>query len=128
MTKQASPAKLRNGTWGARVQGGAAVGDVVEAKAKANEILRKVICQHQATREIAESGYTGSVAVYPYTAENPAAHGCITVTVECRHCGARRAENRNQWHREYGTWGPTRSERERTSARSPGRGRADNGV
>ena len=36
--------------------------------------------------------------------ENRAAHGHITVTVECLDCGARRLENRNQIHLEASSW------------------------
>ena len=49
-------------------------------------------------------GYTGSVAVYPYTEENRAAHGGVTYHEVCR-CGAERAVNANGLHREYSPWG-----------------------
>ena len=40
-------------------------------------------------------GYTGSVAVHPYTEENRAAHGGVTYHEVCR-CGAERAVNAGQ--------------------------------
>ena len=69
-------------------------------------------CKHSKTTVIETSGFTGSVARYPYTDENPAAHGNITVIEECEQCGAQRAVNINQSFHEYGTWGPSRSMRE----------------
>ena len=70
-------------------------------------------CTHKIVRTISEGAYMGSVAVYPHTDENRAAHGNITVTVECRACGAQRRENINQSFLEVGPWGPDRVTRER---------------
>lgn len=73
-------------------------------------------CPHLHTRDGNEYGYTGSVAVSPYTEENRAAHGGITYTQTCLACGAERSVNQNQWHVEYSPWGPdaaTREQRER---------------
>lgn len=64
------------------------------------------------TREIDERPYTGSVAVHPYTDENPAAHGNIVVTEECCACGAHRQVAQNWRHVEYSPWGPSRAVRE----------------
>lgn len=68
-------------------------------------------CLHAQTKSSGERPYSGSVAVHPYTDENPSAHGCITVTRECRACGARRDVNINQRHAEYGPWGKSRAAR-----------------
>lgn len=43
--------------------------------------------------------------------ENQAAHGCVTYEVECVECGARRSENINGRHAEFGPWGSMREER-----------------
>lgn len=63
-------------------------------------------CRHAETREVEGTtrGFSGSVAVAPYTSENPAAHGCVTCQEECAECGARRSLNVNQRHVEYGPW------------------------
>ena len=74
-------------------------------------------CQHQHTTEGPAYAYTGSVARPPYTEENRAAHGNICVTETCSACGARRSVNVNGCHREYGTWGETRAEREARARR-----------
>lgn len=68
-------------------------------------------CNHQ-PHVIAEHAFSGSVAAYPYTDENPAAHGNITQTQECTICGAHRSVNVNQQHEEFGAWGPTRAQRD----------------
>lgn len=70
-------------------------------------------CEHKSSRVIAEGGFSGSVAVHPYTDENRAAHGNICVTHECNSCGAHRHVNVNQWHEEFSPWGPDRRTRER---------------
>jgi hypothetical protein len=62
-----------------------------------------------------DCGFTGSVAVPPYTAENRAAHGCVVTTEVCRVCGAERRVNVNQLHEEYGPWGLCRAARERAA-------------
>ena len=59
------------------------------------------------------SCYNGSVARHPYTDENRAAHGNIRQLVECKRCGARRLENRNQRFLEVSPWWDERSRRER---------------
>lgn len=70
-------------------------------------------CQHDRVRQVGEpSCFSASVAVHPYTGENRAAHGNIEVTEECVACGAQRQVNINQWHHEYGPFGPSRAERE----------------
>jgi hypothetical protein len=70
-------------------------------------------CTHEGrTRQVGEyAGFVGGVSVYPHTAENRAAHGCVTGTFECCLCGARRRENRNGNHVEVSPWGPSKSER-----------------
>jgi hypothetical protein len=71
-----------------------------------------MICKHARTTQVGpDRCYTGSVARAPYTDDNRAAHGCVTITVECRDCGARRDENRNQGYVEVGPWGPSRATR-----------------
>lgn len=74
----------------------------------------KTACSHRRTRDLATHAYTGPVAG-PRGEVNRAAHGCVCVTVECVSCGARRDENRNQWHLELGPWGPTRAARQRAA-------------
>ena len=61
-------------------------------------------CSHADRQRIDERCYSGPVAVHPYTAENHAAHGWMTVTEECAGCGWRRRLNVNQHHVEYGVW------------------------
>ena len=61
-------------------------------------------CKHLRTEDGPERCYSGSVAVHPYTAENRAAHGCVTWVETCLECGAERAVNGNYGHREYGPW------------------------
>ena len=71
-------------------------------------------CAHPANRhrDVGEpGGFGGSVAVYPYTDENPAGHGNICQLVECTACGGRRNENRNQWHLEVSPWWDERGQR-----------------
>lgn len=65
-------------------------------------------CCHERTKDLRTVGFTGPVS----TDENRAAHGGVTVTVECCDCGARRLENHNQRWVEFGAWGPSRAERE----------------
>lgn len=48
----------------------------------------------------------GSVAVAPYTEENPAAHGGTCHVEQCEQCSARRVVNRNGSHVEFGPWDP----------------------
>ena len=75
-------------------------------------------CKHPADRrkEIAERCYTGAVS----RDENRAAHGCITVLVECGACGWRRYENRNQQHEEIGPWfdAPAQARQEEAAAKA----------
>lgn len=66
-------------------------------------------CDHKETRELTTRCYDGPVVVHD---QNPAAHGDITVEVECARCGARRSENLNGCHAEEGPWGPSRAERQ----------------
>ena len=71
-------------------------------------------CSHPEQREIGDpTCYTAPVAVYPYTDENPAAHGNICVLVECVACGARRHELHNGRHAEVAPWYDERGRRER---------------
>ena len=60
-------------------------------------------CIHRETRSTVSS-YYWPVAEPPYTAEEPRAHGGITITRECLDCGARRAENHNSLWMEVGVW------------------------
>lgn len=69
-------------------------------------------CTHDETTTIHETGYTGGVAVHPYTLQNPAASGGIRLLVECTACGARRSENHNGQYMEVSPW-ESRSARER---------------
>lgn len=62
------------------------------------------VCEHQNFRTLAEFAYCGSVAVYPYTDENRAAHGNITETQECVDCGVTRLANVNMRHVEFSPW------------------------
>lgn len=68
-------------------------------------------CKHARVSGGEHHGFVGSVAQHPHTEENQAAHGCVSYTEECLECGARRSVNQNQWHYEYGVWGPSREER-----------------
>lgn len=68
-------------------------------------------CKHTRTTAGQTLGYSWSVAVPPYTAENRAAHGGITFTEECDDCGARRKVNQNQRHVEVSPWGESRAVR-----------------
>ena len=61
-------------------------------------------CKHKKTREVSMRGYSGSVAVYPYTDENRAAHGAVCFTYRCEACGAERKENTNGRHVEVSPW------------------------
>ena len=61
-------------------------------------------CKHSRTRERDVRCYSASVAVEPYTTENPAAAGGITFVEECLDCGMEMAVNRNQRHVECGPW------------------------
>jgi len=64
----------------------------------------QAICTHATVSESAPECYARPVA-WP---EHPAAHGCIRVVETCLRCGARRAVNRNNGHREDGPWESTR--------------------
>lgn len=66
-------------------------------------------CQHPSTIELSTRAFLAPVVDRD---QNPAAHGCVTVTEECTVCGARRRVNVNQCHREEGPWGPSRAERQ----------------
>jgi len=70
-------------------------------------------CDHAHTRGGDDSGYTASVAAYPYTYENRAAQGGITVEVRCLDCGAVRQENHNGGYVEVGPWRPGNEEEDR---------------
>lgn len=76
-----------------------------------------VKCSHARTKSGSINGYTGSVAVHPYTDENRAAHGGITYTVECLDCGARRRENTNGLAIEVSPWRGSRAGRREDVAR-----------
>ena len=69
-------------------------------------------CTHTQSRVIETHGYSHPVSQYPYTDENPAAHGNIVDTDECSACGARRDVARNGHHEEFGTWGPSIAQQE----------------
>jgi hypothetical protein len=67
-----------------------------------------MICAHESAVQIGRDyGYSAPVTIQR---QNPAAHGCITITEECRTCGVRRAANVNGGHVERGPWGPSRAE------------------
>lgn len=80
-------------------------------------------CKHTPVRIGNDRAFTGSVAVQPYTEENPCAHGNITFTEECTRCGAQRSVNVNGRHREYGPYGPTRARRDDLERREAARKR-----
>ena len=62
-------------------------------------------CKHTNKEQVGgDYGYTGSVAVHPYTDENRSAHGGVTWTQRCRNCGSTRNVNSNGHHEEYGPW------------------------
>lgn len=70
-------------------------------------------CEHKDTKQVGpDRGFFDSVAVPPYTEENPAAHGGITYRVACVACGAERAVNVNGNHAEYSPWSPSKAARE----------------
>ncbi len=68
-------------------------------------------CQHLESRVVDERAYVGTVAVHPYTDENPAASGNVTNLERCIQCGAERLANRNGRHAEFAPWGPSAEER-----------------
>ncbi len=72
-------------------------------------------CKHTTTVDGEHFGFTGSVAHYPYTDENPCAHGNVRYTETCASCGAERSVNCNQRHYEYSPWGPSRREQQRAA-------------
>lgn len=74
-------------------------------------------CQHEIADRKNERGFSGSVAAYPHSDENRAAHGCITYTEVCRNCGAERDVNQNQCHYEYGNYGLSRVDRDERAAK-----------
>ncbi len=74
-------------------------------------------CQHTATTTGRETGYDSSVATPGRTAENRAAHGCITYTETCDACGAERRVNQNQRHIEVSEWGPSLAAQREADAR-----------
>ena len=63
-------------------------------------------CTHAHTTAGRHYGFSGSVARYPYTDENRAAHGGITYTETCDRCRATRSVNQNGGHSEYSPWRP----------------------
>lgn len=69
-------------------------------------------CTHEVVITGAVRGYTGGVAVHPYTHQNPRAHGGIEVRETCDRCGATRRTLTNGRHEEVGPWGPTLAARE----------------
>lgn len=79
--------------------------------------MKKMSCKHKNTHSGEAWCFTGSVAVYPYTDENPAAHGNVGVTETCTECGAERDVLVNGRHVEYSPWGLSRAERERDQER-----------
>lgn len=64
-------------------------------------------CTHADTRTLSVRAFVGPVSVD----ENRAAHGNVTMEVECVACGARQMRNVNGVHVETGTWGLTRAQR-----------------
>jgi hypothetical protein len=58
---------------------------------------------HTHTHEEHERCFMHGVAAAPYSEENRAAHGSVTLTEVCD-CGMSRQVNRNGHHREYGPW------------------------
>lgn len=59
-----------------------------------------VDCRHENTRALREACFSGPVG----DGDNRAAHGGVRIEVECLSCGARRAENHNGRHAEFGEW------------------------
>jgi hypothetical protein len=70
-------------------------------------------CKHETFKTIRTRCFGGPI---PGSDEKRAAHGNITETDECVHCGARREENVNGRHVETGPWGPSRAQREAKEA------------
>jgi hypothetical protein len=66
--------------------------------------MAKNTCKHKHTREVSMHGYSGSVAVQPYTYEDRRAHGGVTFTSRCEDCGAERKENSNGRYQEFSPW------------------------
>lgn len=62
-------------------------------------------CSHPKVKTVETLPFTGSVAVYPYTNENMAAHGNVCLVELCQECAKTRKVNVNQWHVEFGVWG-----------------------
>lgn len=93
----------------------AAAADALKcAKARAARVERMAAsafrtaktCRHQRVKTSAPGGFSSSVAVYPYTEENQAAHGNICVTEHCPDCLCAREKNLNGGYAEFGLWGP----------------------
>jgi len=71
------------------------------------------MCKHTKRHQVGpERCFNGSVAVRPYTEQNPAAHGHVTFVMECDRCGARRKVNENQGFIEVGPWSHPTTEEE----------------
>lgn len=62
-------------------------------------------CAHAHATIIRTSGYSGPVAVHPYTTEDRRAHGGVEHTERCDSCGAVRRRLDNQGWTELGVWG-----------------------
>lgn len=68
-------------------------------------------CQHEPQQiESSARRFSGSVAIPPYTEPSREAQGNITITEECRICGAQRPVNVNGNHKEYGPYGLSREQ------------------
>ncbi len=63
-------------------------------------------CKHpkSARETIRTAGYTGGVAVYPHTEQEPRAAGGICCTERCNVCGMERRENSNGRYVERSPW------------------------
>jgi hypothetical protein len=66
---------------------------------------------HETITEGRAECYMGGVAVHPYTHQNPAAAGGVSVLQTCTGCGAQRRVNVNGSHVERAPWGVNRTER-----------------
>ncbi len=75
-------------------------------------------CRHETTTRGDPYPFVGSVAVRPYTDENPMAHGGCVYLETCTACGARRSEAANGSHAEYSPWGPDRAARQVVARRA----------
>jgi len=66
--------------------------------------VKKPKCKHLNVEDVGTTGYTRSVAVHPFTHENPAAHGGACFKKRCLDCGRVRRINSNGNASEFSPW------------------------